>query len=437
MTPPDKWWLAFSNPELSRLIRRSLEGNLGLRQAWSRMRQAGFLFQQSKSDLYPGLEAQASKSYTRQHRQNPPLGGEQESSSQSASLGLTTRYEIDLWGRIRARKEARSLEWNATRQELQAAALSLSGQVAAQWIGLISLETRIGLLQKQRELRRQLLELTRYRFANGQANGVDVLQQQESLALVHSRLPDLRSGKAEALHGLKVLLGLPPEASLEIKTRDLPDLPRVPQPGLPADLLSRRPDIQASWLRLLAADWEVSASRAARLPRLTLSADPRLFADKAKDLLNNWLLELAGSLSVPLVDGGERILEVKRRQAVAEERLAAYRETVLTALQEVENALVRISENRNKRRSLAQELEAARQSLRQFRYRYSNGIATYFDVLSQRIAVLELQRGLLQAKTDGLLRRIDLYKALGGDWPESLLSRQNGSEHGKRHASAD
>ena len=196
----------------------------------------------------------------------------------------------------------------------------------------------------------------------------------------------------------------------------LPQLPPLPDAGLPADLLLQRPDIQAALARLEAADFKVAAARADRLPALKLSASGTYKAEQIKEILDNWYLNLAANLIAPLIDGGRRAAEVERTKAVVKERLAAYREVVLTAIREVEEALVREKKQQEYIAGLQRQITFANRAVAEAKERYLKGQADYLRVLTATLSVQGLERNLISAKRDMLVLRVSLYRALGGTW---------------------
>jgi outer membrane protein TolC len=172
--------------------------------------------------------------------------------------------------------------------------------------------------------------------------------------------------------------------------------------------------------RLELADWNVSAAKADRLPSLSLTARATYQADELNLLLDNWLLNLAANLTAPLLDGGRRKAEVDRLTAVVDENLAAYRQTILAAVREVEDALVGEEKLQAHLRGLDTQLDAARNALNEARSRYRNGLIDYLPVLTQLLTVQNLERTIIQRKADLLVARVNLYRALGGSWTDEL-----------------
>jgi outer membrane protein TolC len=194
----------------------------------------------------------------------------------------------------------------------------------------------------------------------------------------------------------------------------LPSLPPLPQTGVPGELVQRRPDVQQAWRLVQAADRDLAAAISNRFPRLSLEASISNRTDTARELFDNWLATLAGNLVVPLVDGGERRAEVTRSRAVLEQRVQEYRQTVLTAIQEVEDALTRERQQQQRLERLEQQIDLAGASFRQLRTRYLNGAVSYIEVLNALQDRQDLQRTRLTARQQLLNARVALYRALAG-----------------------
>ncbi|MGA7144555.1 MAG: efflux transporter outer membrane subunit [Desulfobacterales bacterium] len=415
--PINRWWEEFNDAELDMLIDTALSGNFTLKEAWSRLNQARALAVQAGAALYPDLTGTAGASYERERTQN---GSGKTESNDNYSLGIVSSYELDLWGRIRSGRESALLETSAVREDLNAAAMTLAAEVANRWINILSQKMQKQLLKRQLKTNLLYLELTELRFRNAMVSALDVYQQKQIVESVRAEIPLVEAQEQLLRHELAVLLGKPPRTFLSITREDLPIPTELPDTGLPADLLSARPDLRAAGMRLKAADWQVASARANRLPAISLTARARYGESDMDVLFDNWLLSLAGNLTAPIFDGNRRAAEVDRTMAVADENLAAYRQTVLTAIKEVEDALISESKRREHIKGLEKEADTAQKALVEAGNRYRNGLTDYLPVLTQLLTFQGLERDLIQQKTNLLITRVNLYRALGGTWTESL-----------------
>ncbi|NQU10293.1 efflux transporter outer membrane subunit [bacterium] len=415
---PDKWWESFQDPVLTGLIERALGANLDLQTAWDRLAQADAAMRQAGASLWPAVDGEAGVARTIE-RGPVPGGtgpGRQTTYHSDFSLGLVASYEFDLWGRVRSTRDAAALNRRATREQLQAAAMTLSATVAATWYGLVEQHGQVALLQEQLRTNQQVLELVTLRFRRGQAGAVDVLQQRQ---LVESRRGDLAAAESRAAvlaHQLAILLGEPPRAKVAERTATLAPLPPLPETGVPAALVQRRPDLRQAYLEVLAADRRVAAAIADRFPRITLGAQAATTAANVRDLFDNWLATLAANLVAPLFDAGARGAAVERQRAVMAERFHQYGQTVLTALGEVEDALVQERQQRALIASLEKQLELSRHVIDRTRDSYTKGAVDYLRVLDALSTHQALQRTHLQAQRQLIEFRINLGRALGGGW---------------------
>lgn len=411
--PSLRWWEEFSDPELNALIESAFSDNLTLKKAWARLAQARAIAVQAGSGIYPNLTGVADAAHSRSSANSSHTAREY-------SVGLMSSYELDLWGKIRSQQEAANLEAGAVREDLNAAAVTLAAEVATRWANIISRRMQKSLLEKQLKTNETYLELVELRFRKAMASALDVYQQRQLVEQVRAEIPLVESGEQLLLHEMALLLGKPPRTRLEINRNNLPIPVQTPATGLPADLLLSRPDVRAAGLRLQSADWDTAAARADRLPAIRLTAQAIYSGDEIVRVFDNWLISLAGNLSAPILDGNKRVAEVDRTEAVADENLAAFRETALTAVKEVEDALAGEAGQRLHIEGLEREIDAANNALNEARERYRKGLNDYLPVLAELLAVQRLERDLVLQRTELFINRINLHRALGGVWTRSL-----------------
>jgi len=410
---PEKWWLTFEDPILDRLITQALAGNFTLKSSWDRLDRARAVARKANADFVPQLSGEAGASSTKSRINS------HTDSTTSYSLGLAASYEVDLWGRIGSTSEAAELDALASAEYLQTAALTLSAQVATTWFQLLEQRGQIEILKQQQRTNEQGLELISLQFRTGQVVIADLLQQRQ---VVESRRGEraLAAGRAEVLQNqLAVLLGIPPNQAPQITADKLGELPPLPITGLQSGLLERRPDVRAAWLQLEAADQRVAAAVADRFPRLSLTGRANTTDEQIEDLFDDWLASLAANLLAPLIDGGRRIAEVERSQAVAAENFHIYGQTVLDALAEVENALIQEQRQQEYLVSINRQLELAIQAAERIRDRYLNGAEDYQRILGALLSKQLLQRTQLSAQRELFVNRINLCRALAGGWEMS------------------
>ena len=403
---PDRWWTVFENDSLSAVVDTATAQNFTLRTAWQRLRAAQAVVDRESASLFPDLEASAGGDVSKAQSSSDV--------SETLSLGASSVYEVDLWGRIRARVEAEEYRADATRADYQAATLSISAEVVRTWFQLAEARSQLRLVEEQIATNTKVLRLLQNRFETGQIRSVDILRQRqlvestrEQRAIVESRMEVLE-------HQLSVLLGRPPQAGVAVQPDTLPSLPPLPETGVPTDLVRRRPDVQSAFNSLKAADRDLAAAISDQYPRLTFSVSASTAATTAGNLFQEWAYSFAGNLLAPIFRGGELRAEVDRTEAVKQQRLYQYGQTILTAFQEVEDAIVREQKQREQIQQIEQQITLARQAYEQLRLQYLNGTTDYLDVLTALDEVQQLQRDLLRAELALVQDRIALYRALAG-----------------------
>lgn len=403
-----RWWTAFGDAQLSQLVEQALAGNFTVRRAQARLEQAEWLARKAGAPLWPTLNAEVGAARLTQH-----TDGNTTRASQYRGA-LIAGYELDLWGRVRATRDAARWDAHASREDLATAAISVSASVAITWYNWVEQQAQVRLVREQLNTNEALLALVRERFQRGQVGAADLLQQQQ---LVEARRGDLASAelRSELLaHQLSVLLGQLPGAVAWSAAAELPALPPLPQTGVPAEWALRRPDVRAAADRLQAADRRVAAAVADRFPRLRLTGEWETGARHWRDLFDNWFATLAANLTAPLWDAGERRAEAARVRAVRDERLHEYAQTLLNAFTEVEDALVTEQHLQRLLESLNRQVALAADVVERLEDSYRNGAVDYQRVLTAVLTHQSLQRQQLTVRRQVLEARIGLYRALAG-----------------------
>lgn len=406
------WWKDFNNKELNRLVEMAIDDNFDLRQAYARLKQSRALLTISKAAQLPEVAVTGGVANTKTNRS--------PSTTNSFSAGLAAGYELDLWGKIKSAKEANRLYMKQSQALYDSAAMTVVANVSSLWTDIIATRQEIVFVKESIKINEDLLTVMELRFEKSLATALDVMQQRESLASAHSMLPLLEAQEKVYLNNISILLGETSGGTFNVESEGLPALALMPDTGLPADLISMRPDIRAAGLNLKASDWEISVARAARLPAISLSASGVYSSSTVDDVFRNWAANLAANLTGPIFDAGKRKAEVERVRAVAEERLAVYEKTVFSAIRDVENALVNEDRQSAYLETLENELKASKISKEEATRRYIAGQITFISLQDRILRVQSLQRQLIRQKAVLIKYRIALYRALGGNW--SLVS---------------
>lgn len=412
------WWENFEDQGLTHLLERAVRENFSVQEAISRVEQARFSAGIAGVPQRPTLNYGAGVS-----DQSQKVDGLSRTESDNWSLGLSAGYEVDLWGRILAEKNRALSAAKASRDDLQAAVMTVTGELATKWVALISTRQQQELFNKELVLQKKLLALVKGRFPIGQATALDIYQQQQAIEkIIASKVP-LDAKESSLQRQIIFLLG-GDNSSEKVVTilanpEDFPTIRDIPKPGLPADLLAARPDIRAAGFRLQAEEWAIVAAKADRLPNLKLSASHTFASNDLTNIFNNWIFNLGANLAGPIFDGNRRALEVKRVQAVVQERLASYRRIVFSAIVEVEDAIADEKQYDQVLDSLNRQVLLSEKTMREARNRYLNGSTDFLNVLREELNNLQLQQSLIITKEKKIVARIDLYRALGGSWLEN------------------
>lgn len=413
---PDEWWRSFSDTQLNTVVDSALASNFTLLTAFERLRAAEAVVDRESSALFPSFEATGSAEVNRY--------SDRSQDSEQLQLGLSSSYEIDLWGRIGSTIDAEQFRAQATYFDYQTAALSLTAEIVRTWYRLADAQNQLALVNEQIDTNLTVLQLLTNRFEIGQIQSVDVLRQQQLVEATREQQTYAQARVQTLEHQLAVLLGQPPQNNIEYRPGDLPQLPPLPNAGVPTDLVQNRPDVRSAFASLMAADNDLAAAISNQFPRLTISASASTAAESAGGLFEDWAMSFAGNLLAPIFYGGELRAEVDRNEAVKNQRLYEYGQTILTAFQEVEDALILEKKQVESITSIERQLELANQAYRQLRVQYLNGSGNYLDVLTALDGIQQLRRDLLSARLTLVEYRISLYRALAGSFETELMAEQ-------------
>lgn len=413
---PDRWWTAFDTPQLNALVDSATASNFTLRTAWERLRAAQAVLDRESGALFPTLDASAQGDVTRTQSDTDE--------DETLEIGAEASYEVDLWGRIRARVDAERFRARAARADYQTAALSLSAEVVRTWMQLAEARSQRRLVEDQIGTNRKVLKLLEARFETGQIRSEDVLRQRQLLESTREQRAAVEARVQVLEHQLAVLLGRSPQADLPVLPDTLPDLPALPATGVPTNLVRRRPDVRRAHDLLKAADRDLAAAISDQYPRLSLSISATSATQGASNLFQNWAYSFAGNLLAPIFRGGELRAEVDRSEAVRTQRLYEYGQTILTAFQEVEDALIREQKQRDQIQNLQTQVDLAQQAYEQLRVQYFNGAVDYLEVLTALDEVQQLRRDLLSARRVLVEARIALYRSLAGGFDTGRRAEQ-------------
>lgn len=414
----DGWWQTFGSRALDALIAEALVASPELQVQAERVRQAELALASNRAALLPALDLGADSGRSRRD------GNGAVSDTRSTSLGLSASYELDLWGRLAAGVDGASATLAATRHDHDSARLSLAASVATAYFQLLTLQARLRIAEENLAIAERVMRVVEVRYRNGAASALELSQQRTAVLTQRAALEPLAVGVRQGRSALAILLGRPPQdAAPEFEALDMLAVPAV-APGLPAELLLRRPDLAAAEARLAAAAADVAAARAALLPSVSLSAGAAAAGDRLFSLADPVsTLSLSAGLVQRIFDGGRLQAEVDSARSRQRELLESYRAAIIAALKDVEDALGNAARDRRQEAAQQDILAEAERALRLAELRYREGAADLLTVLDAQRTRFSAQDQLAQLRLARLTDAVGLYRALGGGWqaarPES------------------
>jgi multidrug efflux system outer membrane protein len=418
---PDAWWRLFGDPELNRLVDRALAANQDLAAARSRLDTSRALVGLDRARLFPTLNLTADAGISRLSQDaigaNLPPGISIDLERQRYRSTFNLAYDLDLWGRNKRLLEASSAEAAANAAVLDAHRLGIAAEVARQYFLLRGLDAQEAVLRDTLRSREQALGLQKSRADAGLTDGLASGRARTELELANHDVAAVERQRGAAEHALAVLCGVAP-SSFGISQRGFAGkLPTI-RPGLPAEVLARRPDVRASEQRLRAANARIGAAMAAFYPNISLSASGGFESIEAKRFLNweNRVLSLGANLAQPLLDGGANKANLAASRGRFNETLAGHRQALLIALREVEDALVDLRGLARSKRALEAALVSARDTRSLSQERFDKGLTNYLEVVDLDRNVLQIRLTLAQLEAQQRISLVALAKALGGGW---------------------
>ena len=413
------WWTLYDDWELDALAERLNVSNQNLAAAEAQYRQARALVRGARAAFYPTVSAGVDAGRASGSQQSLTTGSRRESFDAS----LEVSWELDVWGRLRRTLEAERAGAQASQADLAAVRLSLQAELVQNYLQLRVLDEQRRLLDATLEAYQRSLRLTENQYRAGIVPRSDVTQALTQLKSTQAQAVDLEWQRAQLEHAIAVLIGLPP-AEFSIRARNgLPKLPQVP-PSVPSLLLERRPDVAASERSVMAANADIGVAKTAWFPDLSLSALGGYRSSSFADWISlpNRYWSLGPALALQLFDGGARRADLERAEAAYDQTVAQYRQTVLNAFREVEDALVELSVLEREQTLQQEAVDAAQESLRLVENQYRAGSVDFNSVVVVQAAALNNERALLTLLGDRLRASVQLIAALGGGWDSRQLT---------------
>ena len=410
--PDIGWWKGFGSPELDALMDKANTGNFDIAQAIARIRQADAQLRISGASLLPSISVGADNS-----RSRSSAGGRAYTQS-SHSVTASASYEVDFWGRNRSTAESARQSLRYAQYDAETVRLTQLATVANTYFEILEAEAELAVQRQNLDAAQRILDVLRAQLAAGTATGLDVVQQETTVAQTDAQIPALEQTAAQGRNTLAVLLGEAPE-NIVIAGGGFDTL-MVPHasPGQPSELIARRPDVWAAEASLGAANANVAAARAALLPSVTLSAEAGWSATALSALFTPaaGLWSLAASVTQTVFDGGALRGQVELSRAEAEELLYAYRAAIMTALQEVENAIIGLRQSEEQERRLRIAVDRAERAYAIAEAQLRGGTVTLTTVLQTQQTLFSARLSLVQARLTTLEAAVTLFRVLGGGW---------------------
>ena len=433
-----EWWKQFGDHNLSDLIARALKNNTSLRSARARLREARAQRNLAAANLRPSLTA------------SPSATGEKSSpasaSSDVFSAAFDASWEPDVFGSAHSSLRAATADLATSVGDLENTQVSLVAEVASDYVALRSYQARLEIANRNAASQSQTLQLTQWRAQAGLVSSIDVEQALSNLEQTRASIPSLETSAAESEHRLSILLGLNPGALQQqlAATAPIPCVPDTVAVGIPAQTLRQRPDVRAAEQKIVAETARLRVQEAARYPSFTLSGsfgiEQLLTGNSSLGVTagstvaalagaTTILASATGSITQTLFDGGRIRPKIESQSTVQEQAVVSYEATVLTALEDVENALVSLRNNRDRLASLNQAAESARNAAVLAQNRYTAGLIDFQTVLDTERTALTIEDSVAQTQADRTTALIQLYKALGGGWsPAAVAVSSSGTQ---------
>lgn len=417
--PAAEWWHSYQTSALETLLARARAGNLDLARSATQILQADAQLRQAGASLLPQVGASASTS-----RNGSQASGGTGVSGNSVGAGLNASYELDFWGRNRAVVESARATLAATGYDRATIALSIDANVTNTWFQWLEVRERQELTLRSLENAQRVLNLVEARQRFGAADRLEVSQQRTLVHQLQASLPALEQAELQLRNALALLLGNPPGSALP----EPPELGAIATPaigaGLPAELLLRRPDIRASEARLVAANADLQAARAALYPSIALTGQLGVQSVALSNMLSapTTAWNLVAGLTQPIFQGGRLRAQVDLSEARQQELLVEYRRSVLQALQDADTALGAVYHARRRFALLELAATEAERAFELAEVRYRAGAITQQSLLDTQRTWYQSQETLVQQRSAWLQATVDLYRALGGGWLAAEVS---------------
>ncbi|HZZ15648.1 MAG TPA: efflux transporter outer membrane subunit, partial [Candidatus Sulfotelmatobacter sp.] len=426
--PKGTWWQIFHDPALDAYEQQLLQANQSLFAARDRLNQARSLARVATAAMFPQVSTDPSAARER-YSANRPLSGISQPASavtQNAfTIPFSLNYEADLFGRVRHNVEAANASLQSTAADLQNVQLVLSAELAADYFTLRELDAEYQVVEESVQYERKGLDLVNHRHDGGIANGLEVAQQATLLDSTISQLSLVQQTRAQYEHAIAVLIGQSASA-FSVPVAPLREAPPPVPLGVPSDVLERRPDIATAERTMAYENAQVGIARTAFYPHITLSGSGGLLSKDLGSLFNasSLIWSVGADAFEPIFEGGRNRANLAAARATYDQSVANYRQSVLTAFQQVEDGISNLSTLSQALTTQSAAVEDARRALTIANNRYVGGVTTYLDVITAQTTLLNSQRLATQLLGEQMVSAVYLVKALGGGWDASDVNHE-------------
>jgi multidrug efflux system outer membrane protein len=412
-----RWWDAFGDPELTSLVERATIANKDLMLATARVAEARSLYKATRSAEFPSIDSDAGVDYERSSVNALFPGGEDAT---VWGLGVSASWEVDLFGRVRRSVESSEASFEASDEDRRAVLVAVIAEVAAAYVDLRTTQRRLDVARQNLASQGKIVDLTKIRFEGGIASSLDVAQAESIYANTRTFIPPLEAQMARTMNRLSVLLGENPGplTSELVTPAPIPTPPTEMTVSLPVDMVRQRPDVRASERQLAAQTAKIGVATADLYPRLTLLGTFGFDATDFKDLFQgpSRSYSVGPAVRWNVFDAGKIRALIGAEEARSVQALATYEQTILLALEEVENSLVTYARLRDQREASIDAIRAASISLDLATALYKDGLVDFQNVLDAQRTLLTYQDQLARIDGDSVQSLVQLYRSLGGGW---------------------
>ncbi|MGD0786169.1 MAG: efflux transporter outer membrane subunit [Sedimentisphaerales bacterium] len=415
------WWTQFNDPNLNSLITRAVMSNLDLKQAQSRLRQARFQRQVVSAGLWPTVDATGSYSHSQTAGSSKTKKNPARSNLWKSGLGAV--WDLDIFGGVRRNVEASDADIKYAVEDQRDVLVTLASEVALNYVELRGYQQEIVIAQNNLQAQKHTAELTRQRFGSGLVGALDVANADAQVGTTASQIPTMETSAQQTIYTLSTLLGLEPSALLaELSSvRQIPYNPPTLPAELPSDLLRRRPDIRRAEAKIHGATARIGVATADLFPKFNLTGSAGYQSNALGTMINsqNAFWAIGPSIDWQIFNAGSVKANIEVQKALTEQAGLAYQKTVLTALQDVENALIAYSKEQQRHKALEDTVAANRKAVDLATQLYSQGQTEFLSVLDSQRSLFAAEDSLVQSTRNLSTDVVALYKALGGGWEET------------------